>query len=68
MQSDLTKDEEEYFWRSFASCGGVRLKFEITAENTNLRKMVYQENHNPVAIIQEIQNLTQKTWNKKFVF
>lgn len=68
VQSNLTQEQEEYFWRTFALCGGVRLKFEITAENSNLRNMVYQENHNPIAVIQEIQNLTEKTWNKKFVF
>lgn len=68
VQSNLTQEQEEYFWRSFASCDGVRLKFEITAENSNLRNMVYQENHNPVSIIQEIQALTQKIFNKKFVF
>lgn len=68
VQSNLTKEAEEYFWRSFAYCDGVRLKFEITAENTNLRNMVYKENNNPIAVIQEIQNLTEKTFNKKFVF
>lgn len=68
VQSNLTPEQEEYFWRTFAPCDGVRLKFEITAENSNLRNMVYQQDQNPVAIIQEIQALTQKTWNKKFVF
>lgn len=41
VQSNLTQEQEEYFWRSFASCGGVRLKFEITTENSNLRNMAY---------------------------
>lgn len=69
VQSNLTQEQEEYFWRTFAPCDGVRLKFEITATNSNLRNMIYhKEDYDPMAIIQEVQAVTEKMWNKKFVF
>jgi hypothetical protein len=39
----LTNDQEEYFWRNFAACDGVRLKIEIMASNPNFRKLHYEQ-------------------------
>lgn len=39
----VLKDDEEYFWNTFASCDGVRLKLKITANNCNFRKIFYKK-------------------------
>lgn len=40
--ASLTTDQEQYFWRNFASCDGVRLKIEVTAVNPNFRRLRYE--------------------------
>lgn len=41
-EANLSQEDEEYFWQNFATSDGVRLTFDVQAENPNFRKIVYE--------------------------
>lgn len=64
----LTKDQEEYFWRNFAACDGVRLKIEITASNPNFRKLHYEQaNGKPIQFLSELTKCIREKYNREFI-
>ena len=65
---NLTADQEEYFWRTFAPIDGVRLKLEITASNPNFRKMVYEKTKGkPLSLLNELSKSIRCTYSRDFV-
>lgn len=64
----LTKDQEEYFWRNFAACDGVRLKIQITASNPNFRKMHYEQTKGkPILLLSELTKCIREKYNREFI-
>lgn len=64
----LTQDQEEYFWRNFAACDGVRLKIEITASNPNFRKLHYEQvKGKPIQLLSELTECIRKKYTREFV-
>lgn len=41
--TELSSEDEEYFWQNFAGSDGFRLTFEVVAGNCNFRKMYYEK-------------------------
>ncbi|EMC0408390.1 hypothetical protein H8F06_18195 [Vibrio fluvialis] len=66
--TNLTSDQEDYFWRTFASIDGVRLKLNVTASNPNFRKMVYEKTKgNPLPLLSELTGAIKKSYGREFV-
>jgi hypothetical protein len=66
--TSITTTQEEYFWRNFASCNGVRLKIKITASNQNFRKIRYEQSKaTPIQLISELTNCIRVKYNREFV-
>ena len=64
----LTEDQEEYFWRNFAACDGVRLKIEITASNPNFRKLHYEQTKGePIQLLSELTKCIREKYNREFI-
>jgi len=66
--TNLTTEQEEYFWRTFAPVDGVRLKLEITASNPNFRKMVYEKTKGyPLPLLNELTKVVRESYGREFV-
>lgn len=66
--TNITLDQEDYFWRTFASTDGVRLKINVTASNPNFRKMVYEQTKgNPLPLLTELTGAITKSYGKEFI-
>ena len=64
----LTQDQEEYFWRNFAACDGVRLKIEITASNPNFRKLHYEQvKGKPIPLLSELTKCVRDKYSREFI-
>lgn len=64
----ITNEQEEYFWRNFASSDGVRLEIKITALNHNFRKLRYEESKSsPIKLISELIDCTRINYNREFI-
>ncbi|WP_337047375.1 hypothetical protein [Serratia liquefaciens] len=66
--TNISQNDEEYFWSTFASCDGVRLKFDIQATNPDFRKVRYEESAGePLEIIQELTETIRNTYGLEFI-
>ncbi len=66
--TNISQRDEEYFWSTFASCDGVRLKFDIKATNPNFRKIRYEENAGaPLEILQELSQKIRDEYEMEFI-
>lgn len=66
--TNLTTEQEEYFWRVFAPVDGVRLKLEVIASNSNFRKMVYEKTKaNPLPLLNELTKVVRESYGREFV-
>lgn len=63
----ISKDDEDYLWSSFASDDGVRFKFKITASNPNFRKIVYKQGKNPIALLKDLTETIRKNYHREFI-
>lgn len=64
----LTKDNEEYFWNTFAPYEGVRLKFEITASKPIFRKIYYERvEGEPIRLLSELTECIREKYNYEFI-
>jgi len=64
----LTEEQEEYFWRNFAACDGVRLKIEITAANPNFRKMHYEQTKGkPICLLSNLIRCLREKYGREFI-
>ena len=53
--TNISQQEEEYFWSTFASCDGVRLRFEIYSNSQDFRKIHYEKiAGHPLAVINQL--------------
>lgn len=65
--TNLTVNEEEYFWRQFASNGGVRLRINITAKNDNFRKIYYEQvKGKQIPLLLDLSSLINQKYKRKF--
>lgn len=65
---EISEEREEYFWRNFAQCDGVRLTINITSSNPDLRKIRYERKPgDPIALLSEISELLRKKHNRSFI-
>lgn len=66
--SALQPCDEEYFWRSFASSDGVRLKLEVEATNPNFRKIVYEPQPGvPIPLLADLVSTIRQKYSREFV-
>ncbi|UQN42409.1 hypothetical protein [Agarivorans sp. B2Z047] len=66
--SNLTTEQEEYFWKAFAPVDGVRLKLEVIASNSNFRKMVYEKTKgNPLSLLNDLTRVVRESYGREFV-
>lgn len=66
--TDLSSEQEEYFWQTFASVDGVRLKLEIKAINPNFRKMVYEKaKGNPLPLLDNLTKVVKELSDREFI-
>jgi len=64
----LTKAQEDYFWRTFAACDGVRLKIEISASNPDFRKIYYEQAIGaPIKLLSELTKCIREKYNREFI-
>ena len=65
---NLTTDQEEYFWRQFAACDGVRLKIDITASNPNFRKIYYEQiKGKQIGLLLDLTSQIRKKYKREFI-
>ena len=66
--ASLTETQEQYFWSTFASNDGVRLKFEIEASNPNFRKLYYEaKSGRPIPVIDQLTKTIRSKYNREFI-
>lgn len=66
--TQLTVRQENYFWQSFASPNGVRLKLEIIASNCNFRKIHYeQKKGEPIPLISSLTQQIKDKYKRDFI-
>jgi hypothetical protein len=64
----LKPSDEAYFWQTFAPGDGVRLKFRISATNSDFRRVVYgPSSGQPIQLLRELSTLAQSQFNRHFV-
>ncbi len=63
--TSLTATQEEYFLEHY---GEVRLKFEITALNSNFRKICYEATKGkPIPVLSELADCIREKYNRVFI-
>ena len=66
--TNLTLDQEQYFWKTFASTEGVRLKLRVKAKNPNFRKMVYEKTKGkPLDLLYDLTQCIKSKYKRNFV-
>lgn len=66
--TNLSSEQEEYFWSAFGACDGVRLTIDIQASNSNFRKIHYEiKNGEPIPLLYELTELIRKNYGLEFV-
>ncbi len=64
----LSQADEEYFWRNFAASDGVRLTLDITAQNPNFRKIVYEPRlGTPIPLLTDLISTIRQQHMREFV-
>ncbi len=67
-ETKLPPNDEEYFWRNFAASDGVRLTINITANNADFRKIVYEPKPKvPISLLNELILTLRNTHSREFV-
>lgn len=67
--TNLSEEEQKYFWNEFGSGNGVRLKIQVTARNPNFRKMHYEKNEGkPIALLDDLNKCIQKRCGRRYMF
>ena len=67
-EANLPQNDEEYFWRNFAASDGVRLTINITAQNPDFRKMVYEPKPGtPIPLLTELISTLRRQHSREFV-
>lgn len=66
--TNLSLEKEDYFWRSFAACDGVRLKIKITASNPNFRKVYYEKTKGEeIPLLKELTTHIREQYKREFI-
>lgn len=64
----LSTSQEEYFWRNFSACDGVRLKIEVAASEPNFRKIRYEQHKGkPIKVLEELMSCIREKHNREFI-
>ena len=67
-ETNLSPDDEEYFWRNFAASDGVRLTISVTAKNPNFRKIVYEPKPGaPIPLLTDLISTIRQQHGREFV-
>lgn len=67
-ETNLPPDDEECFWRNFAASDGVRLTINITANNPNFRKIVYEPKPGvPIPLLTDLISILRYKHSREFV-
>ena len=67
-ESNLSTNEEEYFWRNFAAADGIRLTLRIEASNPNFRHVRYEKKPGlPIPILAELSDLIRTKYRREFI-
>ena len=64
----LSQEDEEYFWRNFGVCGGIRLTIDITAKNPNFRRIVYEPKPGtPIPLLTDLVSTIRQQYGREFI-
>jgi hypothetical protein len=67
-ETNLSSDEEEYFWRSFAQLDGVRLRLDISAKHPDFRRIVYEQKPGaPIPLLVDLFSTIRRQHGREFV-
>ncbi|PSW63696.1 hypothetical protein C0W54_03575 [Photobacterium kishitanii] len=65
---NISDTREKVLWSWFAGQHGVRLKFRVTARNSNFREMYYEENlDNRMSLLSDVFKLINTKYQRSFV-
>jgi hypothetical protein len=65
--TNLSEEEQKYFWNEFGSGNGVRLKIQVTARNPDFRKIHYEKNEGkPIALLDDLNKCIQKSCARSY--
>lgn len=66
--TNLSEEEQKYFWNEFGGGDGVRLKIQVTARNPNFRKIHYEKNEGkPIALLDDLNKCIQKRCARRYL-
>jgi len=66
--TNLSEEEQKYFWNEFGGGDGVRLKIQVTARNPNFRKIHYEKNEGkPIALLDDLNKCIQKRCGRRYL-
>ena len=66
--TSLTEEREEYFWNNFSQCNGARLKFKISAINSDFRKIFYEADIcKPIPLLFSLTTQIREKYNREFI-
>lgn len=67
-ETNVSSDDEEYFWRNFAASDGVRLTINITAKNPNFRKIADEPSPGvPIPVLIDLISILRQQHGREFV-
>lgn len=67
-RTTLDSSEQEYFWRTFAVGGGVRIRMRIIASNPNFRRIRYEPlRGRPVPLLAELSSRVRDEFERDFI-
>lgn len=66
--TNITANQEDYFWRTFGAVDGVRLTLDITASNPNFKKIVYERKKGlPIPLLNKLTKTVRELYDLEFV-
>ncbi len=68
-KTDLTYEQESYFWNTFARCDGARFKFRLSTKIGCFRNIAYGDTVDHWAsLLEEVCNMTKDKLKKEFIW
>lgn len=67
-RTTLDEDEQRYFWQTFASGGGARLRMRVVASNPNFRRIRYETKRGtPIPILADLSASLKGEFGREFI-
>jgi hypothetical protein len=67
-ETNLTRNDEDYFWRTFAAVDGVRLRFDVKSLNPDFRKIAYETlPGTPIPVFADLTSTIRLNHGREFI-